>query len=145
MSQPDKQDPVATAHGLIASVKSLGDDVRGLAAAVRRSRILIRITIIGMLVDVLATTAAVVAISVASHANSRADQAEARAAANHASNLAACRGGNVTRHGEIQVWKHLVVLAPPTTAKGRRLDNEFLAYVAGVWAPRDCVALYRTP
>jgi hypothetical protein len=147
MSQPDKPDPVATAHGLMGSVNSLGNDVRALAAAVRRSRILIRITIIGMVVDVLATTAAIIAISVAAHANARADQANARAVANHAANVISCRGGNVIRGGEVQLWGKLYTASRKghETAKQRRANAELIAYIRHLFRQKDCTAAYKVP
>jgi hypothetical protein len=80
----------------------------------------------------------------------RVSRADAVAQAGHASSLAACRASNVTRAKEVHLWNHLASLSKPAPgetkrqiAENKREVDEFLAYVAKTFAPRDCDSLYR--
>lgn len=145
MTFPDHDDAVAAARGLTGSVDGLGEKVRDLATAVRRSRFQIRLLAAGSAVLAAVLAVAVIALVQSRHASTQAATANAKAAAIHASNLASCRSGNGNRAGQVQLWRHVVAVAPPETARQRKVDAEFIAYVRHLFASRDCTAIYKVP
>jgi hypothetical protein len=143
VSDPSRSDAVSTAKGLRDSVESLADEVRGLAAAGRRSRVLI--VVVFVLIAAVIAAGAVAGFAIEQAASARAD-----ASAVHTSNLVACRAGNQSRAQQIALWDHVAAISTPpphsTQAqiqKNKRVIAAFLAYVGRVFAPRDCQALYR--
>lgn len=140
MTEPgkDRDEALATAGRLTGALEGMSGELERLNDYGHRSRQLIWLTIISLAID-LVVTVIVAVFAVQAH------EANITATANHASNLAACRAGNVTRAGEVRVWEHLLSLVPPPSAKARKLDAEFIAYVKNVWAPRNCAKIYRVP
>jgi hypothetical protein len=151
---PEVEEALAAAQGLRSSVDGLGGEVAGLAAAVRRSRILIRVLAAGGALLAVALGVAVWALVQAGHADSRAAAAtakaavaEARAAAEHESQVAGCRSGNDLRKADLALWNRLYAASQkgPETAKQRRANAALISFIHEKFALRNCAALYKVP
>lgn len=144
---PEQEETLAVAKGLRSSVEGLTGEVASLAAAVRRSRILIRLLAAGGVLLAVALGVAVWALVQAGHADSRSAAASAKAAAVHAGQIAGCRVGNSRNAAEVALWVHLYKLSvtPKTPPKLRAEDDKLIAYIKAKFAQRDCQHAYRLP
>ena len=82
----------------------------------------------------------------------RANDATSAARAIHAAAVANCRYGNQARAQQVQLWDHVLVIAPPPPHETPRqratrlqTDAAFRAYVRRIFAPRDSARVYRLP
>lgn len=124
-----------------------------------RSRIIIVITGISLLIDLTVTglfinnnvrldhTTAALNATTMELKHTRATVAEV-----HQTLVSGCQGGNVTKAGQIQIWRKLASLSPPAAgtppsvaAQQEKKVQTFLAFVAKINAPRDCAAVYKLP
>jgi hypothetical protein len=148
---PDRE-ALDTARDLNETLGSLRDELAGVSERLRRQRrITWALAVIVTLVVLLGGVVTRVAFQ-AGDAARQAHHADVTVGQLHATQVDGCRAGNVTRHDEVALWDHLASLGKPQPgesareiAAGRREVDGFLAYVAKVFAPRDCQALYRLP
>lgn len=85
-----------------------------------------------------------------SHAINRVAAVSATVTSEHRVQIYACRLGNDSRAQQVTLWTHIAQIAagpPHETAPQKRARQAklaaFLAYVRGIFAPRDCAAIYR--
>jgi hypothetical protein len=133
-------DPIAAAQALTASLDTMAEQLKALAARQdeqirygRRNRHLIWGLVVSLVLD-LALTIAVVGVGVATNqANSKANEA-------HSQQIATCRSGNEARAVNIQLWDYIFSVKPvtPRTAAQEGQIAEFKKYVHRAFAPRDC-------
>lgn len=50
----------------------------------------------------------------------------------------ACRDGNLTRAGSVQLWEGIAEASPPSTPEQKQRTDAVLALVHQTYAPRDC-------
>jgi hypothetical protein len=138
---PDRE-ALDTAKGLTDALKGVREELERVNQRVSRSRHIIFALAVSLCVDV-ALTVILGLVAVQAHdASNSATRATATAQHAYASNKALCLDTNVSRHQTILVWEHLLTSAgPPKTAAGRTFERSFEAYLAKVYAPRDCTHL----
>jgi hypothetical protein len=118
----------------------------------RKSRFMILATFASIALDVALTLALVFVYGSARNSAVEASAARAVSAAQHSNLIAACRLSNESRAASIQLWQHLVSVSHPAphstrtqlAARQRKLAA-LIIYVKHVYAPRDCISLYRIP
>lgn len=137
------KDPVATAQALQQALEGMTKQLGQVKTTLRRSKRVIIAVTAGLVLDVALTL-------VVTHAAIQANDASSKASATitqlHASNVSACRQGNVTRRQDIAIWnKFLGDLAPPAARTGK-----VSAELAGINklirvkdTPHNCAAIYK--
>jgi hypothetical protein len=100
-----------------------------LATYGRRSRHLIWITIVSLVLDLL-LTAALTVVAIQAHDSSSAVAQSAR-------NL--CLSGNAARAQQVSLWNYILSISQqPTTPAERERIAKFQAHLQQLFAPRDC-------
>jgi len=142
--KPDRE-ALDTAQGLTAALRGVGSELERLNAFGRRNRHLIWGTIVSLVIDV-ALTVVVAVFAVQAH------EASVTVGELHATQIAACRIGNQSRAAQVALWEHVASVSTPPPhatrseiAKRKRTLAAFLAYVAKVFAPKNCQEIYRLP
>jgi hypothetical protein len=143
---PD-QAVLSTAQALTSALEGMSGQLAAVNKRQDRQRHVIIGLAVSLLIDVLLTVIVAVFAVTAHDASEASRQNGATLAQLHASEVASCQGGNQTRSKEIALWEHLYSLGvnSSTPPKVRREDNELIAYVKGVFAPRNCKNLFKLP
>lgn len=133
----ERQSAAQAARDLAGSVDALAAEVTRLNEYGRHNRTLIYAVIAGGILIVLLTAGLIVSLALVARNTATLSQV-------HASEIASCRAGNQTREQETALWVYIYDLAgvskqPPAV---RKEDNELIAHVRKVFAPRDCQKLY---
>jgi hypothetical protein len=162
---PD-QAALDTAQALTVALDGMGRQLRAVNERQdradrfsHRSRIIILITVVSLIID-LAITGLYInnsirldrATTALNATTMELQHTRATVAEVHQTLISGCQGGNVTKAGQIQIWRKLASLSPPAagTPPSVAADQEkrvqaFLAFVAKINAPRDCAAVYKLP
>lgn len=162
---PD-QEAISTARALTAVLGGVQGELKAVNERQdkaerfsHRSRVIIVITVISLLIDLTVTglfinnnvrldhaTAALHATTMELQ-HTRATVAEV-----HQTLLAGCLAGNQNKHGQVLIWKKLASLTPPAAstppavaAQQEAKVQKFLAFVEQVDGPRNCAAAYKLP
>lgn len=114
----------------------------------RISAALLILTLITGAANLIATNIEVTA----AHRSDAAQQRKLRAVAVtlgqlHAAEVAFCQDSNQSRAQNVALWVHIynIGVTAQTPPKQRAADNDLIAYIKMVFAPRDCKAVYRLP
>jgi hypothetical protein len=143
---PPPQNPadgvVATAQGLTDALRRMTLELKQVRAYAVRSRRIIIALAISLVLDIGLTASVSVFAVKAQDATTRANAA---VNALHATQVAACQAGNQTRAEEVDLWDHIAAVSQTrkTTPRQRREDEQLLAFIRKIFAPRNCIALYR--
>jgi hypothetical protein len=145
---PLGSNPMRTAAELTAALAAMTAQLSETTAqlaevkkTVRRSRTAI-ITIAASLILDLALTIVISVTAVAAHDASA--QASATVGALHATQVSTCESGNQTRTQEVALWLHIYALSDVKHAPAsvRKADDNLIAYIRGVFRPRNCKSVY---
>ncbi len=139
---PDRE-ALETAKGLTGALTGMRDELKAVNAYGRRTRHIVWLTIVSVLLDV-ALSIVVTVFAVKVHDNAvTLNQL-------HATNVTACQAGNQTRAKQDLIWHELAMLSKPAPGtpkaqirKQRKAVQGFLALVDKAEAPRNCARLYR--
>jgi methyl-accepting chemotaxis protein len=136
------------ANELARSVDQLSTSVDALAASQRRVKHAVA-GIIGVVALVVILSAVVVFVAAdAREASRRAEQANSLAVKNAQAAKVTCESGNEARRVSRQMWTYVLDLSTSTgklTAEQYRQVRTFRAYLATVYADRDCGSPDPTP
>jgi hypothetical protein len=137
---------IATAQELTGALREFSERVVApLQKQLRRTRFLLVIGLISLALD-FGLTAWLATVAVAAHdATSAAHDAQVKASAVRSSDVTDCEQTNQTRAAEIGLWVYIYDLSDVSRAPKaiQRKDNELIAHVRKVYAPRNCQAIYR--
>jgi hypothetical protein len=136
-------DPQKTARDLQRALEGMTEQLGQVKASLRRGKRVVAALVVSLILDVALT----IGVSVAAiQANDASGKASATITQLHASNLSACRQGNVNRRQDIAIWNKLLGdLAPPAVR-----TPKVAAELAGINkliqvkdTPHDCSLIYR--
>jgi hypothetical protein len=138
---PDRlQEAIETLREVGGKVDKLAETSAKLARDGRRNRLLVFICIgFGVIVAAVVAGVAVALIGV--------DRNDATISDVHSTEVGGCVAGNQTRGAQIGLWKYIYDLSDVSKYPKaiQRKDNELIAHVEQVFAPRHCTNLYRLP
>lgn len=141
MTQPAPDaDPLQTARDLQGALEATAKELSKLRATVRLGKKIVIGLAVSLVLDLILTP--VIGVTALSAQDTSA-RLNATVTQLHATQVAACQAGNVTRAAEVQLWEHILALAPPKTPQQRKVGASFIAYVKRVFAPRNCQAIYK--
>lgn len=138
----DDRDPIAAAESLEQAMGSLASDVRALSDYGHRNRALIWGLAISLALDVVLSIGFGFVALQANSASHRATEATSAAAQNRLNALVTCQSSNEARRVSRQMWTYVLDVMtennPSPSAEQLRQVRTFRAYLATVYADRDC-------
>lgn len=135
------RDPLAAAASLEESMRELTSEMGSLREYGHQNRRLIWALAVSLAIDlVLSVVLGFVAVQ-ASNASRQATEATSAAAQNRQNALVTCQSGNEARQASRQLWTYVLDLSsqnPNQTPAEAKQIVQFRAYIATVYADRDC-------
>lgn len=145
MTDPDLATQAAT---LTNHVERLSTAVSALRADTRRLRAIVAGVIVALVLIVILGVILGFVAADAREASKRAEQANTAAERNAQAAKVTCESGNEARRVTRQMWTYVLDLSsknPNLTAEQLRQIRTFRAYLATVYADRDCNSSSPTP
>lgn len=136
-------DPQRTARDLQGALEGMTEQLAQVKVTIRRSKRVIAALVVSLILDV-ALTIGVSGDAV--KANDASSKASATIAQLHASNVSACRQGNVTRRQDVAIWHKLLGDLAPAAVRTRKVRAELAGInklIRKKDTPHNCAAIYR--
>lgn len=142
MTNADDRDPIATADRLERSVRGLTEEMAALRHRGRRNQHMIWGLVASLALDVILSVGFGFVAIQASSASHRASEATSASAQNRLNALVSCQSSNEARRVSRQMWTYVLDIVsqnnPTPTPEEARQVRTFRAYLATIYADRDC-------
>lgn len=132
MTDP-KRDPIAVAQAMTHALDGLSERLESALVYGRRNRLMIWLTIAGLLLDIFVTVGLIFSYA---KANQASDQAEAV----RRQQRDTCLSSNESRALNVKLWEYVLSAQPSTprsSAQAKQI-TDFRQFMRMTFAPRDC-------